>query len=237
MTKFRKNQLYLKILLGLCLSLLAGDLEAQKMFAPVHGYVSIETFEIRKEFVLRLDTVAERLEVDVTAEGGLITTDSRALIEAKLGEWLQGKCPLLVDGKKVSMELDRVRFVRKDSMLGMVVDERETVRADEALLGVVFAASLEGPAKEVMVKWEVFPADGSAAIVSVGTPQNTLTKKVTPSAAQVQWQSKGELKISELLDLPAVPKPKGLRVPLLSILAGLVVDFEAFPKTPRKRIK
>ena len=193
------------------------------MFAPVHGYVSVETFEIRKEFVMRLDTVAERLDVDIDDDGGVISSERRLQIEEKVGEWLKGKCPLEVDGIRVEMALDRSHFVRTDPELGMVVEDRENVKAGEVLLGVVFAAALEGPAKEVRVKWEVFPVDDSAAIVAIGTRENTVTKKVSPAAAELQWQSKGELKIPELLDLPMAPQIHRVIIPVLSVLSGLLV--------------
>lgn len=217
-----KHQLYLSAVFGLFSILQIGQARAQKMFAPVHGYISVETFEIRKEFVMRLDTVAERLGIDVKVDGGVVSVAERPRIEQKLGEWLKGKCPLQVDGSPVEMALDRVHFVRADPGLGMVIEDRETVTASEVLLGVVFAAALEGPAEEVTVKWEVFPADGSAAIVAIGTRENTVTSKVTPEAPEIAWQSKGELKVPELLDLPPPPLGEGLTIPLLSALAGLV---------------
>ncbi len=190
------------------------------MFAPVHGYISVETFEIRKEFVMRLDAVAGRLGVDLKKNGGLITSAEQRQIEKNVGEWLTGKCPLEVDGNRVLMVLDRVHFVRPDPVKGMVVDERETVKASEALLGVVFAAALDGPIKEVQLKWEVFPADGSAAIVAIGTRENTVTKKVEPGSPDLRWQSKGELKVPELLDLPPPVQSESLAVPVVSV--GLV---------------
>jgi hypothetical protein len=199
-----------------------GQAKAQKMFAPVHGYISVETFEIRKEFVMRLDTVAQRLGIDVAEDGGVVSAERRVQIEQKLGEWLKGKCPLKVDGRPVEMALDRVHFVRSDPALGMVVEDRETVPASEALLGVVFAAALGEPAGEVAVKWEVFPADGSAAIVAIGTRENTVTHKVTAEAPEIAWQSKGELAVPELLDLPPPPLHEGLAIPLVSVLAGLL---------------
>ena len=193
------------------------------MFAPVHGYISVETFEIRKEFVLRLDTVAARLDVNLEKDGGMISSEERRLIEKKAGEWLKGKCPLVVDGARVEMVLDRVHFVRPDPEKGVVIEERESVIAGEALLGVVFAAALDGPVKEVKVKWEVFPADGSAAIVAIGTRQNTATKKVESSSPEIRWQSKGELKVPELLDLPPLVQGNSVAIPMLSAVLILVL--------------
>ncbi len=220
-TRIQKFQTRLSASLGLILLLLAGQARAQKMFAPVHGYISVETFELRKEFVMRLDTVAERLGIDLEADGGMVSKAERPRIEQKIGEWLQGKCPVQVDGEPVRMTLDRVHFVRRHAELGMVVEDREQVAAGEALLGVVFAAALEGPAGEVAVKWEVFPADGSAAILAIGTRENTVTRRVTMEAPTLVWQSKGELKVPELLDLPPPPIPTGWAIPLVSALAVL----------------
>lgn len=211
--------------LGLFLLLCPKAAEAQKMFAPVHGYISVETFEIRKEFVMRLDAVAEQMGLDLSQNKGVISLERRAEIEQMVGEWLTGKCPLEVDGRVVKMVLDRVHFVRPDPVKGMVVEERESVLAKEALLGVVFAAALEGPAKQVKIQWQVFPDDATAAIVSIGTRQNKVTKKVTATENELQWFSKGELKVPELLDLPLIPKVERLEIPVLSVLAVLLALF------------
>lgn len=213
----------MKAVLGFLLLFCIECVQAQKMFGPVHGYVSVETFEIRKEFVMRLDTMAERLGLDLQKDGGVISAERRIQIELDIGEWLMRKCPLDVDGRRVEMELDRVHFVRTDPQLGMVVEDRETFAADEALLGVVFAAALDGPAKKVKIRWEVFPANGAAAIVAIGTRENTVTRKVSSEAPELYWESKGELKIPELLGLPSPPQVDFLEIPLLSVVLLFVV--------------
>lgn len=237
----RAKQKYLSILTLVLASLglfWSSAATAQKMFAPVHGYVSIETFEIRKEFVIRLDTIAERLELDLTKNNGVMSSQQRRQIEEKVGQWLTGKCPLAVDGRQLDMVLDRVHFVRPDPVKGMVVDERDEVNAGEALLGVVFAAALDGPVEKVSIQWQVFPADSPAAIVSIGTRQNKVTKKVSLGAATIEWQSKGELKVPKLLELPLPPPMEFTTIPLLSVLAGLsvliliVVALRLADKTP-----
>ncbi|MCF6313132.1 MAG: hypothetical protein L3J39_11830 [Verrucomicrobiales bacterium] len=191
---------------------------SQKMFAPVHGYISIETFEIRKEFVLRLDTVAERLDMENLSERKMIDSLLREQIEQQLAKWLKEKCPLKVEGETLEMELDRVHFVRPDPVKGMVVDERENVPASEVIIGVVFAAALDGPVKSVQVHWDVFPSDDGFSVVAMGTRKDSKTKKVTPDSAQLTWVYKGGLEVEDLLSLPALPPSKAMKLPVLSVI-------------------
>ncbi len=170
---------------------------------PVRGYLSVEPFELRKEFVLRFDAIAER----IGASGVIvIEATNRADLEGRIGDWLEGKCPVEVDGEPLAMERDRVHFVRPDPEKGLVVEDRETVPAAEALVGVVFAAALDGPPERVKVIWEVFPPDGSEAIVEAGARGQRAARKLTPGNAELVWENEAGLAVPELLKLPAPPE-------------------------------
>lgn len=170
---------------------------------PVKGFLSVEAFELRKEFVLRFDTLAERLGA---AGETSIDAGNRARLEGAVGDWLRGKCPVEVDGRPLEMELDRVHFVRPDPEKGLVVEDRETVPAAEALVGAVFAAALDGPPASVRVRWEVFPADGSEAVVEAGVRGQRTARKLSPAAPELLWKNESGLAAPALLDLPPVPE-------------------------------
>ena len=204
-----------------------GTGQAQGLLSPVQGYVSVEPFELRKEFVMRFDTIAERVgSGDVT----MIDVSNRAALEKAIGEWLEGKCPTEVDGKLVTMDLDRVHFVRPDPEKGLVVDDRESVSVSEALVGVVFATALDGPPQHVRVVWEVFPADGSEAVVEAGARGQRAARKLTPASPELIWENEMGLAVPELVGLPEVPETAAWwRAPWLPIfcwglaLVGLVI--------------
>ncbi len=196
----------------LCLAVLlagGGLVRAQGLITPIQGYLSVEPFELRKEFVMRFDAVAERI-----GAGDIATIDAtnRADLEKRIGDWLEGKCPVEVDGTPLSMERDRVHFVRPDPEKGLVVEDRESVPVSEALVGVVFAAALDGPPEEVKVRWEVFPADGSEAIVEAGARGQRAARKLTPDNAELVWKNEAGLAVPELLKLPPAPEDPGSRL-------------------------
>lgn len=155
---------------------------------------------------MRFDTIAERIEA---AEVTSIDASNRADLESRIGEWLEGRCPVEVDGAAISMERDRVHFVRPDPEKGLVVEDRESVPVAEALVGVVFAAALDGPPDTVRVIWEVFPADGSEAIVEAGARGQRAARKLTPENAELIWENEAGLAVPELLALPPVPERAG----------------------------
>lgn len=196
--------------------------------SPVRGYLSVEAFELRKEFVLRFDTIASRVGADAVT---VIDAANRAGLEKTIGDWLADKCPVTVDGAPVAMEMDRVHFVRPDLEKGLVVEDRETVPAGEALVGVVFAAALEGPPGEVRVKWDVFPADGSSAVVYSGTRGQLSGRELRPKNPELVWKNEAALAVPELLSLPPIPAgswtdvlvtPRGL-IALGLILTGAII--------------
>lgn len=168
----------------------------------VQGYVSIEPFELRKEFVLRFDAVAEEMGLEKSAP---ISEQNRSKFEEAIGSFLTGKCPIQIDGRLAEMELDRVHFVRPDPEKGLVVDDRTSIPAEEALVGVVFATPLEKPPEQVEIRWEVFPSDGSEAVVEAGVRGQRSARKLTPENDVLLWENEGGLVVPELLALPSVP--------------------------------
>jgi hypothetical protein len=170
--------------------------------SPVRGYLSVEAFELRKEFVLRFDTIAARIGADAVTT---IDAANRAGLEKAIGEWLVGKCPVTVDGASIAMEMDRVHFVRPDVEKGLVVEDREALPAAEAQVGVVFAAALNGPPNEVRVMWDVFPADGSSAVVYSGTRGQLSGRELRPANPELIWKNEAALAVPELLTLPPIP--------------------------------
>ncbi|MCB1232212.1 MAG: hypothetical protein KDN19_18240 [Verrucomicrobiae bacterium] len=184
---------------------LAVKCPGQGLIAPVQGYLSVEPFELRKEFVMRFDTIAERIGASDIAT---VDASNREELEQKIGDWLDGKCPVTVDGSPVSMERDRVHFVRTDPEKGLVVEDRESVPASEALVGAVFATALEGPPDEVRVTWEIFPADGSEAVVEAGARGQRAARKLTPENPELVWKGEMGLAVPELVRLPPAPQAK-----------------------------
>jgi len=215
-------------LIGIALALLSLLLPrpaaAQNLLSPVQGYLSVEPFELRKEFVFRFETLAERLGQGNVGE---IDASNRAEIEGRIGEWLTGKCPVEADGKRLSFELDRVHFVRPDPEKGLVVEDRESVPVAEALVGVVFSTGWEAPPAELKVIWEVFPADGSEAVVEAGVRGNRAARKLTPEAAEFTWENEG-IAMPALIRVPGVlSQPPGFLqeiwwIPLAILAFGMV---------------
>ena len=177
--------------------------QSQGLISPLHGYLLIEPFEVRQEYVFRFDTLADRLgEASTTS----ITAENRTKLETAIGEFLAGKSPVAIDGKAGPLELDRVHFVRPDPEKGLVVDERDSIPAVEALVGAVFAIAVAAPPQEVSVTWEVFPANGEPAIVEAGIRGQRVARRLTPEENQLTWKNEGGLVAPELLELPEVPE-------------------------------
>ncbi|MCP5550342.1 MAG: hypothetical protein H7A53_05565 [Akkermansiaceae bacterium] len=205
-------------LLLACLAV-AWPLAAADPVPPVRGFVNVDPFELRLEFVLRFDAIAPSLEKTPAPD---ITADNRAALETALGAFLAGKCPIDADGARLTLELDRVHFVRPDPVKGLVVDDRERIPAAEAMVGAVFATAWDAPPAELRVVWEIFPPGGEPALVEAGAPGNRAARKLAPDAPELIWKNEG-VALPTLVRFEAPPDTRrfGVRWPVfLAVLAG-----------------
>lgn len=216
--------LWLAFLAGLPM----GQAWAQKLVSPVHGYLSIEPYEARLEFVVTYAEAA--LWLGLPAAEGNLDPARREVIERGAAAWLAGKCQVRLsetdqaadaDTGPETFALQRTHFVRTDAVEGLAVEDRDAVPLAEALLGVVFAAPRDGPPVSVRVDWEVFPRGGAPAIVEIGSEDERITREVTPASPRLEWRPVKPIGEPGLLTLPPVRVPGVWRLPWLSLaLAG-----------------
>lgn len=210
------RHLTLFVFLGTLLSAGLNPVSAQNLISPVHGYLSVDPFELRKEFVFQFLALAPAIgQADVTE----IDAGNRAELEKALGDFLENRCPVRIDGKPLPMDRDRVHFVRPDPEKGLIVDDRKSIAAKDALVGAVFAAAWDAPPQELTVTWDVFPPDGQPAIVEAGAPGQRAARKLTPENPELAWKNEGGVGIPELLALPPAPEGPVWRIPWALILA------------------
>lgn len=216
MVWYRANSCFLWVGLAWCF-LLSGSVQAQKLAGPVQGYVSVEPYEIRLEFVIRYSEAAHWLGLGEPV--GALDPAQRTSLEERTAAWLAGKCPVSVDDdpEPLTFKLQRSHFVRTDPEKGLVVEDRDEVLLQEARLGVVFATNRTRPPKKVSVHWEVFPQAGTPAIIEIGSEDERITREATPGSATIEWTPSKPILEPALLAMPPVPRPSEVRVPWLAV--------------------
>jgi len=187
---------------------------AQTLDAPVQGFVSIEAYEVRQTFVVRIDAVLPDRSDDIQV------TDHDAVLKQVL-DTLSGKCPLTLDGAPVELEHERSEFIRNDPVLAIVTDEREAIPANEAAVAVVFAASRTGFPDSAAITWDFFPRQAEEIEVTFRSPSDKKLFTVTPDAPSVTWPLSKKETLPQPEKLPGLTPLPRLSIPLLSIILGL----------------
>ena len=185
----------------------------------VRGYVYVEPFEIRKEFVLPLRHLVETL--GLSADGQL-DASARETLLASLGKTLSNSCPILADGAPLEFELDRIQFVVIDPVNGVSPETREVVPVSSATVAAVFVLTREAPPTRLEITWDFFP-DGELEVpvgleASTGTSMEFFnrTLKFTPSKKMQSW---------EVPDIGAVPTLLAVAAPPRRSVAPLVASI------------
>jgi len=196
------------------LAVSSSPVHAQTLDAAVQGFVSIEPYEIRQTFVVRIDALLPERTADIQLTG------HDAILKQVLDK-LEGKCRLTTDGSTVKLEHERSEFIRNDPKLAIVTDEREAIPVSEAAVAVVFAASRNGFPGSTGITWDLFPADADEVEVTFRSPSDKKLFKVTREAPSVTWQLTEKEALPQPEKLPNVTPLPRLSIPFLSIILGI----------------
>ena len=155
-----------------------------------------------------------------------IPVDGQGTLLAEAAGFLMSKFRLVVDGREVETELDRINFLRRTLRSSTVIDPPEELSIHSATIGAIFAAPLNGLPKKVEVPWDFYPAKaarvGAASVDEAGPLPSSLSK----DDPVLVW--KNFLKnptVPTLVQLDP-PRPVTIQLPLATLglgLAGLLL--------------
>ncbi len=206
------------LLVGFFLGSMA-PVQGQTLLSPVHGYVSAEPFQIRREYVLTLAALDGLLGFD-PVRFAEIDADEREVLKRMITAYLDGKSPVSVDGFPLSMELESIHFIARSETLGLVEDKRDLIPLGDALVGVTYGAATDGPPELIEVIWEVFPPGTDPAILDVGVRDQMQRFELYPGRGKVKWTRQAPVVTPELLKLPAPPDLEEVPVPTFPALGA-----------------
>ena len=212
------------ILIAVFVGLSAGAAFGQKKDSPIRGFLIVEPFETRVEFLLEAAAVVDALELPKgeNLDAGVV----RELLQKKVKQWSGTKFSATTDAGPLAHELTRVDFVKPDPVLGIAVDDREQIPLAEAKIGLVFAAKIPAPPGTVELKWDFFTDEIQEATVEFGSPGRWSARIVTPSKNTVMWQnSDNELVTPTLENVPAPNSRKPLNLPWSLIISVIGFGF------------
>jgi len=214
-----------RIAAGPCGSIIPATAQSPLAKATgLRGFVYVEPFEIRKEFVLPLRDLLETLDLSPETK---LDAAAREKLLASLRGRLAAACPIRADGALLAFDFDRIQFVSIDPQSGVTPDTRETVSVSGATVAAVFVITRDAPPTRLEITWDFFPDNKSEVSVgleaSAGTSMefynNTLT--FTPNNPTQTW---------DLSDLGAAPAllavsapPRESRFPFYALGLGFLL--------------
>jgi hypothetical protein len=209
----------------------------RKYLAPLHAFLYVDHFEVRKEIIVRPWDLQQW--VDLGLEGKeTIPAEDQAAIKEKVADFLIERSPVTIDGKRVEPVLDRIHFVRRSLRMTGVVDPPEDLPTLSATLGVIFTYPITALPQEVSMEWELFN-DRIREVPTVATDEaGGLPYTVSPDDPILTW--KNFLKnpsSARLVDLAPPPEPGSLTVGVPSVFCLLVLAGLAYSavRAPQRR--
>ena len=188
----------------------AGRLGAQE--SPLRGFVSVEPFEVRLEALLRVDAYRESWKIEEPA----VSFRNRQGILDNVSTLVASGVSLRAEGETIRFSGQELRFVRRDSELGYVTDEREEIPLEEALVGVTLSSGVEA-VTGFEGEWLWFPPAQDQVVIEIssrGRPSARYVSKETPAFAWAQDE------------LP--PPPTLLEVPRVVLESRSPLSFLAY---------
>ncbi|MEM8955550.1 MAG: hypothetical protein AAGD22_15455 [Verrucomicrobiota bacterium] len=209
---------------------------------PLQGFIYLEAFETRKEFLLNADAI--RNLAPENADAPLDDTRRGTLINA-FRTLLDKGCKVSTDGEPIQFEPDRVDFVVMDPEMGPQPDTRNPIPQDEAILAAVFAAPANGFPKEIKIEWSLFPNQENpvpvlAEAMSAGTQRLMTTKTLsfTPENPSQTWIVPELEAAPELLEVPPPTLAKNSSSwPLAAGIALIGIVLAAVTRSSRVKDK
>ncbi|MFK7959641.1 MAG: hypothetical protein AB8G96_03880 [Phycisphaerales bacterium] len=133
--------------------------------APVRGFVYIEPFEIRAEYVI--DVARSGLASSDPAAGGPIDAAARERLLAALRPQAEVACTLRSPDGPMDLSLDTLDFIVIDPVKGARLDDRPEIPWEDAIIGGVLATAREDFPASIDLEWRLFAADGGPVSIAM----------------------------------------------------------------------
>jgi hypothetical protein len=124
-------------------------------FAPMSGFLYVESFEVRKEIIARPRDLQHW--VDLGLEGReRIPVALQAELKRRVGAFLREHHRVHIDDKKVDGDLARIDFLERTLRASRMIDPPRELDVDSAILGVTFVYPVDGLPERVTLDWDLW---------------------------------------------------------------------------------
>ncbi len=186
------------------------------------SFLYVEPYEVRHEILTRVKDLGSWMDLGLRGNE-FIEVDELEPLRRRIGEFMLGKNPVLIDGEAHKPILDRTNYV-KAAMTGIkILEKPERMEIATALVGVIITYITNGIPGEVKVNWELFTDQVNRVPATATDPVGPLPTYLTPDDNVHTWTN-----FLKNYRLPAVQKISvadslgDIRIPLISSFCGIL---------------
>jgi len=186
------------------------------------SFLYVEPYEVRHEILTRVRDLEAWMELGLRGDE-YIELDELEPLKQRIGAFLLGKNPVLIDGESHKPILDRTNYV-KLALTGIrLMEQPERLEIDTAIVGVIITYLTAGMPRQVTVDWELFTDQVDRVPATATDPAGPLPTFLTPDANVHQWTNFLKNYSLPTVQTVAVAGSLGeIRLPWLSVICALL---------------
>jgi len=186
------------------------------------SFLYVEPYEVRHEILTRVRDLEAWMDLGLRGDE-YIEVDELEPLKQRIGEFMLGKNPVLVDGEALKPILDRTNYVKVALSGIQLVEKPERLEIDTAIVGIIITYLTDGMPQEVKVDWELFTDQVERVPATATDPAGPLPTYLTPDDNVHTWTN--YLKNYQLPTVQTVAVAGSLgeiRIPWLSVICALL---------------
>ena len=150
------------------------------------SFLYVEPYEVRHEILTRVKDLEAWMDLGLRGSE-YVEVDELDPLKQRIGEFLQQKNPVLVDGRSLSPILDRTNYVKVGLTGIQLLEQPKRLEISTAIVGVIIAYVTEGMPQEVTVDWELFTDQVQQVPTTATDPAGPFPSFVTPEDPVLKW--------------------------------------------------
>jgi hypothetical protein len=191
--------------------------------APLSAYLYIESYEVRKEIIIRPKDLQQWLDLELR-DDGVIPVGQQDELKERVVEFLSAKNHVTIDGRRAEGRLDRIHFIHRTLRTTGIIEPPVDLDATSATLGVIFVYPVDELPQEVSMTWELFSPRIQLVPAVASDEAGGLPSKVTPDDPVLVWKNYLTNPLNpQMITIAKPPAQRQLAIPLLSVLCGIVL--------------
>jgi len=182
------------------------------------SFLYVEPYEVRHEILTRVRDLETWMDLGLRGDEYIEINELEPL-KQRIGTFLLGRNPVLIDGEARKPILDRSNYV-KVALTGIKLMEKpERLEIDTAIIGVIITYITDGMPQKVTVEWELFNDQVERVPATATDPAGPLPTFLTPEDNIHTWTNYlKNFKLPTVQQIDVAGSLGELRIPLITLL-------------------